>query len=143
MQIRSLSGLFAVGAFAMALAACANADSSDDSMSATSGAGDEPRRCMFVRNIDNYHPIDRNHVVISDRSEDTYLLGTMHPGCWDIMSSASIALHTAPISLCEGQTATLMVAGERCFIRTLEAVGSVEAAESLVEMRAEEEDGTE
>jgi hypothetical protein len=53
------------------------------------------------------------------------------------MHSHAIALETAPISLCAGQTATLMVSGERCYVRTLEPVQSLEAAESLVEERAD------
>jgi hypothetical protein len=123
-----------IPAIAIVLSSCANADESNAGTTATN---DQPRRCMLVRNIDNYHPIDRNHVVIIGRGEDVFLLGTMRPGCWDIQSSHAIALETAPISLCEGQTATLMVSGERCFIRTLEAVTNLEAAETLVEQRTE------
>lgn len=120
---------------ASALGSCAAAQDSSDDIAATA---DESRRCILVRNIDTYHPIDRNHVVIVGRGDGAVLLGTMRPSCWDIESSAAIALETAPISLCEGQTATLMVRGERCHIRTLEAVPSLEAAESLVAERAEE-----
>jgi len=126
--------ILCIPAIAMVLSTCANAD---DGSPVTTATNDEPRRCMLVRNIDNYHPIDRNHVVIIDHSEDVFLLGTMRPGCWDIQSSHAIALETAPISLCEGQTATLTVTGECCFIRTLEAVSNVEAAETLVDQRAE------
>ena len=127
---------FAVPILAGALASCAAAQEGTDQ----TASGEEPGRCMFVRNIDNYHPIDRNHVVISDRGEHTFLLGTMRPGCWDIMHSIAIGLDTAPISLCAGQTATLLVGEDRCYIRTLEAVPSLEAAEALVEARAGEED---
>lgn len=120
---------------ASALGSCAAAqDSSDDTAVAT----DEMRRCILVRNIDTYHPIDRNHVVIVERGDDAFLLGTMRPGCWDIQRSAAISIETMPISLCEGQTATLLVGDERCYIRTLEAVPSVDAAESLVEERTEQ-----
>jgi len=129
--------IFAATLLAGALGSCASAqDSAGDDVNATDA--DAPRRCILVRNIDTYRPIDRNHVVIVGRGEDTFLLGTMRPGCWDIVRSAAISIETAPISLCEGQTATLMVGSERCYIRTLEAVPSQEAAETLVEERAEQ-----
>jgi len=127
-------GTLLLASLALALGACANAQDSGE----TSSAQETPRTCMLVRNIDTYHPIDRHHVVISDQGERTFLLGTFRPGCWDIMRSASIALETAPISLCEGQTATLMVSGERCYIRTLEAVESLEVGHALAEERADE-----
>lgn len=125
---------FAAAVLASALASCAAAQESTDAASTSS---DEPSRCILVRNIDTYRPIDRNHVVIVGRGDDAFLLGTMRPGCWDIQRSAAISIETAPISLCAGQTATLMVGGERCYIRTLEAVSSLKAAESLVQERAE------
>jgi hypothetical protein len=139
-MMKQIPMILTAAILASALGSCANADDGmDDGAAASTEAAvsSSDRRCIFVRDIDNYHPIDRNHVVISDRSERTHLLGTMRPGCWDIQHSTSIALETAPISLCEGQTATLMVSGERCYIRTLEAVSGVEAAEALVEERAD------
>lgn len=98
-------------------------------------AAAEARRCLLVSQIDTYHPIDRNHVVIVGEGERIFLLGTMRPGCWDLASSHAIALESGPITLCEGYTATLRVRGGRCHIRTLEAVESVEAAESLAYRR--------
>ena len=101
-------------------------------------AEDEPRTCMFARNVDDYHVIDRNHVVLIDRSRETFLLGTMHPGCWEMRHSYAIGLEDNSTSICEGQTVTLLVRGERCYVRRLEAVSSAEEAENLVEQRAAE-----
>ena len=117
---------------AAATTACAN-----DQPSSEPGARDEARRCMLVRNIQDYHVIDRHHVVFSDRGEDTFLLGTMQPGCWDLQSSFAIALETPPITLCEGDMATLRVRDEVCHVNRIEAVESVEAAEALVSERSE------
>lgn len=132
--MKQIPMIFAAAVVASALGSCAAAQ---DTTEAAAASGEEPRRCILVRNIDTYRPLDRNHVVIVGRGDDTFLLGTMRPGCWDIERSASISIETAPISLCAGQTATLIVGDERCYIRTLEAVSSLEAAESLVEERAE------
>jgi len=93
--------------------------------------------CISVHAIDTYQPIDRNHIVIVGRGDRTLLLGTFHPGCWDIMRARLIALQTQSSPICAGQTAVLMVSGDRCYIRSLEAVDSVDAARALVEERSE------
>lgn len=121
-------------AMVSALAACANAE--EPMVDGTST--DEPRTCMFVRNIETYRPLSRNHVVIVDQAEETFLLATLRPSCWEIMRSAAIALESGPISLCAGDAAVLQVRGERCYIRSLEAVLDMEAAETLVEQRSDD-----
>lgn len=132
--MKQIPALFAATLLASAVASCAAAQEGTE----TAEASDAAQRCILVRNIDTYRPIDRNHVVIVARGEEAFLLGTMQPGCWDIERSAAISIETAPISICEGQTATLMVRGERCYVRTLESVSSMESAESLVESRSEQ-----
>ncbi len=101
---------------------------------------DEPRQCMLTRTVNNFHVIDRHHVVLMDRHEETFLLGTIRPGCWDLQRSPAIAIEGPSVSVCAGGTAILRVMDERCHIVRLEAVTSVDAAVSLVEERAEADD---
>jgi len=104
-----------------------------------------PRTCMFARNVDDFHVIDRNHVVLIDRRPGTYLLGEMRPGCWDIRHAPGIALQHRYGSVCEGDSTTILVMtslqnfSERCYVSGLLAVGSVEAAEALLQEQEDAE----
>ena len=72
--MKSSQKIALTSALMVALAGCANAQDTSDNVS-----DDSPRTCMLVRAIDTYRPIDRNHVVIVERGERTFLLGTIQP----------------------------------------------------------------
>ena len=105
---------------------------------------DAPRRCMQTRNVDDFHVIDRHHVVLIDRRRTTFLLAEMRPGCWDITHAPGIALRHRGMTVCAGDVTTVQVMdtlqsmGQQCHVRRLQAVSSVEAAVSLVEQAQQE-----
>jgi len=111
-------------------------NTSDSLESAVSGDEEgDLRQCILVSQIETYYPLDRSHVVIVGRGGRGTLLGTLRPSCWELPRSPSIALDTSRHTICAGETADLLVRGERCFIRSIETVESLEAAETLVSER--------
>ncbi len=145
-----------LGFLAIAASLCVIAPSSGAFAQASDGASDAgseeeatPRRCMRTADVDDFHVFDRNHVLLIDRRETTFLLAEMHPGCWDIARAPGIALQHRTSNICQGDTATLLVmrtlqsTSERCHVTRITAVGSMSEAEALIENQAEEGENTE
>lgn len=132
-----LAGLVGLG-----LAGAAPAQEPQQEQNAEQAETGNPNRIRLV-NVNGYSVIDREHLVLNGGASRHYLV-TLQRSCFGLRSGVQIgtsfpATTTLYTPFMEYITVENGPLDERCYIDTIEAVESVDAARLLIEQRAQAE----
>lgn len=116
----------------IALAGCAGSDTAADS-----SASDD---CFYIRNVNSWDSIDRDHVYIKE-GVDNHFLVTLFASCPGLGFAKAIALSNYNGRMCPGDFGSITYQDGRtrrtCRIDNIEAVDSKADAEAIAESRSE------
>ena len=135
----------AAGALVAAALSTGSTLAQDAEPSADIDPNAEPPRCVWLRNINGYSVIDREHLVLNGGASRHYLATLRNP-CPDLRFGAQIGTSFGRSErICRPVVEYITVDdGWRCPIDQIEEVDSLKAARALVEARAQaSEDGAE
>lgn len=109
--------------------------------SGAAAAAQDTDRCVQVRSIDGYSVIDDRHAVLNSGASRHYLV-TTRTRCSGLRQGVALGTSFGGNQrICNPQLEYLTPEdGWRCAIETIEEVESREAAESLIEQRAAQND---
>ncbi|MCP2670533.1 DUF6491 family protein [Maricaulaceae bacterium EIL42A08] len=112
----------------------------DAAVDGTSEPVQEPPRCVRLVNINGYSVIDNQHMVLNGGASRHYLV-TLRRSCTGLRFGAQVGTtFRSNARVCQPVVEDVITSdGWRCPIDTVEEVESLEAAEALIESRAEAE----
>jgi len=114
---------------------CATTESNETS-------SDRSDDCFYVRQINNWDAIDRDHIYVEGVGDNKFLL-TMFSSCPGITFTRAIALQDSMGRMCPKDFGRIVYRDggmrQQCNIENVERVASKEAAKALVDARSEGE----
>ena len=119
----------------LSLAGCASSDTTDGA-----SATDD---CFYIRNINGWSSIDREHVYIKEGVKDHYLV-TLFSACPGLQYARAIAVSNQSGRMCPNDFGAITFRdsgmARTCRIDNVEAVASKEDAVSIAESRSDPRD---
>ena len=119
----------------LTLAGCASSDTTDNA-----SATDD---CFYIRNINGFDAIDRDHVYLKEGVSDHYLI-TLFASCPGLDYARAIALSNHSGRMCPNDFGAITFRDtgmtRTCRIDNVEAVSSKDDAISIVESRTDPRD---